>query len=80
MSLLPYPTPQVESVLDTSLRHLPLFLCEDQQVPAAPHKPPPPIQVDSVLDPDSGGYLFEPSSLVVAIERMITAINGGGAQ
>ena len=41
---------------------------------------PPPLQVDSVLDPDSGGYLFEPSSLVVAIERMITAINGGGAQ
>ncbi|GAX77344.1 hypothetical protein CEUSTIGMA_g4790.t1 [Chlamydomonas eustigma] len=35
------------------------------------------LEVDSVLDPESGGYLFEPSSLVIAIEQMINLINGG---
>jgi hypothetical protein len=36
------------------------------------------IEVDSVLDPDSGA-LFEPHALVRAVERMIEVLNSRGA-
>ena len=39
------------------------------------------LQVDSVLDPESGAYLYEPSGLVVALEQMIAAVGQrGGAE
>ncbi len=37
------------------------------------------VEVDSIRDEAAGGALFEPSSLVAAIQQMIKDINDKGA-